>query len=161
MMPPHVRLLEASARGFWLYRETKSCGGFGRNPPILPAFATCPASARAPSRLDRRRRSHLVRHMSSLRLAPLDLTDVDHWMVLILPVPSNWHVCLQSSCQEWITNIFMQTPWSKSPAALHHRTVAGASPTPPHARRCISYAAARRCKVLQHAPSLIQSQAAY
>jgi len=34
-------------------------------------------------------------------------------------------------------------------------------PSPPHGRRCISYAAARRCMVLQHAPSLIQSQAAY
>jgi len=30
-----------------------------------------------------------------------------------------------------------------------------------HADTIISYAAARRCKVLQHAPSLIQSQAAY
>ena len=131
-MPPRVRLLEASANGFWLYRETKSCGGFGGNPPIPPAFATCPAFPRAPPRLDRRQRSRLVRHMSGLRPAPPDLTDVDHWMVLVLQVRSNLHVCLQSSCQEWIAHVFMQPLRPKSPAAVHHRTVGGASPTPPH-----------------------------
>jgi len=86
LMPPRVRLLEAFARGFWPYRETKSCGGFGGNPPIPPAFAMCPASARAPPKLDRHRRSHSMCHISSLRPAPPDLTDVDHWMVLILQV---------------------------------------------------------------------------